>query len=571
MYNLRKEPFSTKGSYMAISYLDKNEFKRFNEEEGLYLRSLHTFSKASTIFRIDFLKDGVILDYTYEMTPTELTIITAEGEIKMCYPSKDELQIKGKGIDIQFHAVEYNLIDHLHKVKDGSVEFNSFENGLKINARAVIGVCDISFDWDGWFCTNIKIFSKLDDNAEFEMTLTEYDSTFVLPDSELDYDSCKAVVDEEFSAYLARYTQGVIDEEALAGIEKAAYINWSSVVSVGGHITRPGMLMSKNWMNKIWAWDHCFNAMILMYDDPDFAWDQMMVVFDNQHVDGSLPDVISDGYISRTYYKLPIHGYVLKQMMAIRNIDSYLEEIYEPLIKWTNWWLNHRHDDNTGLCYYFHNNESGWDNGSVFNDGGDVITPELNAFIILQLESLSEIALRLGKEEEAAVWMEKMTQHKAAFDKYHLFDNEILPVRIEGMTPVVSSSLMPLESIILGDKLSEATQNITIDKLKKHITDYGLVTELLDSECYVGHYWRGPIWAPSTYLVVSGLKQIGDMATAYEIVKRYVKNAIKNGFGENYSAKTGESLCDGAYTWTSSVFLLFVKQWKERLREDNIL
>ena len=38
--DLKKVPFSTRGSYLAFTYMEKN-FRNSGNEEGLYLRSIH--------------------------------------------------------------------------------------------------------------------------------------------------------------------------------------------------------------------------------------------------------------------------------------------------------------------------------------------------------------------------------------------------------------------------------------------------------------------------------------------------------------------------------------------------
>ena len=57
-------------------------------------------------------------------------------------------------------------------------------------------------------------------------------------------------------------------------------------------LDQPTMLMSKNCMAMSWSWDHCFNAMALAEKDPELAWQQYMVLFDNQEVHGALPDEV---------------------------------------------------------------------------------------------------------------------------------------------------------------------------------------------------------------------------------------------------------------------------------------
>jgi glycogen debranching enzyme len=69
-------------------------------------------------------------------------------------------------------------------------------------------------------------------------------------------------------------------------------------------------------------------------------------------------------------------------------------------------------------------------------------------------------------------------------------------------------------------------------------------------------YWRGPIWAPSTLLLVEGLASCGEHDLARDLAQRFCELAPRSGFAENYDALTGDGLRDRAYTWTASVFLI---------------
>ena len=49
------------------------------------------------------------------------------------------------------------------------------------------------------------------------------------------------------------------------------------------------------------------------------------------------------------------------------------------------------------------------------------------------------------------------------------------------------------------------------------------------------------------------------------VSERFCRLCGRSGFAENFNALTGEALCDPAYTWTASVFLLLAERMnKER-------
>ena len=130
----------------------------------------------------------------------------------------------------------------------------------------------------------------------------------------------------------------------------AGYVNWSCVVAPEGRLLRPTMYMSKNWMDNVWSWDHCFNALALVYKNPALAWDQFMVMFDAQDEFGALPDYINDIEIVWNFLKPPIHGWALKRMLERTDsiTEDHLAEAYDPLCRWTNWWLEYRDTDGDG-------------------------------------------------------------------------------------------------------------------------------------------------------------------------------------------------------------------------------
>lgn len=101
-------------------------------------------------------------------------------------------------------------------------------------------------------------------------------------------------------------------------------------------------------------------------------------------------------------------------------------------------------------------------------------------------------------------------------------------------------------------------------RVKDHLTPHGLATEKLDSPNYVeGGYWRGPIWAPSTMLVTSGLQDVGENELAGSIMRSFCDMCKEHGFYENFDPVTGKGYYDSAYTWTSSVFMMFANQLRE--------
>lgn len=90
---------------------------------------------------------------------------------------------------------------------------------------------------------------------------------------------------------------------ATPATELAAYVVWSATVRPAGLVTRPAVLMSKHWMDKVWSWDHCFNALALAPGLPELARDQFHLPFDHQDETGALPDSVTHSEVLHNFVK----------------------------------------------------------------------------------------------------------------------------------------------------------------------------------------------------------------------------------------------------------------------------
>ena len=98
-----------------------------------------------------------------------------------------------------------------------------------------------------------------------------------------------------------------------------------------------------------------------------------------------------------------------------------------------------------------------------------------------------------------------------------------------------------------------------------------------------GLYWRGSVWAPTTYMVLCGLSKQGEDALAYDIADHFVKNVVKvyNATGtlwENYkpdSAEPGNPARKAFVGWTGlapiSVFFEYVLGIRANVSENVIV
>ena len=121
-------------------------------------------------------------------------------------------------------------------------------------------------------------------------------------------------------------------------------------------------------------------------------------------------------------------------------------------------------------------------------------------------------------------------------------------------------------SIVLGKRLPDDIRKSMVDLLssKKYLTDWGIASEAIDSDLYQDDaYWRGPIWAPTTLLLVEAFEDCGETELAMDIARKYCTLINKSGCAENYNAITGEALRDKSFTWTASTFIYLASKLYE--------
>lgn len=562
LFDVSLIPFSFPGSYMAVSYLNGG-FHGAENEEGLYLRTIHSDAIHPEVCRLEMLANGKAIPCTYDEKPDELVMKSECGAISLCFMDEKTLLIKGTGksIALSLKFCTDSCYNVAFKVPVGNREqycFEQFANSCKYYIYAEKGSASLTHNWDGEHSRDIR-FDIQDDEGEFLLSFTE---ACVECENRIryeEYEEAKKKAGNCFAAFLN--TMPEVPGEYMDERYMAAYIDWESVVNPCGFLTKKTMLMSKNWMKSVWSWDHCFNAIALSYHNSEEAWNQFILMFDRQDASGRIPDSVNDAAVAWNYCKPPIHGWALGKMLEHMTLTrDQMLEAYRKLSLWTEWWMNFRDSDRNGLCEYYHGNDSGWDNSTAFIDLPPVESPDLQAFLILQMDMLGKIADAIGYHSYSLYWKNQSGNLLTRTISY-CFGKDGSPLIRQAYTGKIieNDSLLPYIAVILGDKLPEKIRNNIVSTLKseKFMTKWGLATECPVSSYYRSDgYWRGPIWAPSTMLLADGLERCGEREFARKIAEKFAEMIKHGGCAENFDALTGTGLRDRAYTWTASVFLV---------------
>lgn len=563
--DLTKGAFSCRGSYLAFTRYQGRE-----KEPSAELKFNTVTRRPGTmlLFAITALENGEEVPATISADPSKLEIKTNGGSALICFQSADIVRIQLKNINLRLKSpIECRLMPITATRWRYEAEWTerfmiSAHKGSLTSKPSTPDKMQNTF-------TNLSLDITPDNTGVGDFEFEYYLSQANFKPSSPSFEECVQNKEKEFTQWVKSMPS--VPAAYQSSLAKAAYVNWSSLVHPRDQIKREGMIMSKLWMNAIWSWDHCFNAMATAYSDPELAFDQMMVVFDQQNEIGAIPDDTYESKLGWGYLKPPIHGWTLKCMMEKSHsiTTDMLIQIYPRLVKWTNFYFNYRDDNKNGLAETHHGNDSGADNATVFDEGMPVDDPALNADLIIQMDVLADIADRLRKPKEAKDWKQRADNLYTLLMK-NLWDGNHFVFRrvLDGKPNIAPFSFMRAMPLMLANRLPKTIQQNLIGFIRDTlVTPYGIATEAITSPKYPTAtylYWRGAIWPPIMYMLIDAMERCGEKEMSIDLAKKYCDMCKIEGFAENFNPVTGKGLVDPAYTWGSSVFILLAHEYLDK-------
>lgn len=562
-FSVREIPFSHRGSWFGISPV---------VGVAAYAEDLHLVSHRHgmhAVLRLVPELRGDRVPTEVAANPAVLTWSAGRSRVAAAFESPAALRISGHGLGLRIAAADATLTPFtgtyfFHDPVTSSYVFTSYETGHRLRLTVLSGHAHTL--GAAALGTAERAVVIGDDGEEWEVVLEELSTARAVPVSRVRFSDVVAAARHAFEDFLGTVAPWRGDRTPAA--ELACYVLWSATVFPSGFIGRPAVLMSKHWMDKVWSWDHCFNALALAPGAPGLAWDQLQVVFDHQTGEGALPDSITHAEVLHNFVKPPIHGWTvgrLRERLPRGLPATELPHLYRQLAAWTTFWLDHRRVAGQPFPHYEHGNDSGWDNATVFDRRGLVQSPDLASFLVLQMRELACLAQDIGDSPAAARWSGEADAMHAAILR-QLWNGSRFTSRTVDGTARTTASLLDLMPIVLGRELPADVHTKLATNVAEHLTPVGLATERPDSPHYEADgYWRGPVWAPATILIEDGLRRSGATALADHIGARFRATCEKSGFAENFDALTGQGLRDRAYTWTASAYLLLAADAELRL------
>jgi hypothetical protein len=564
-FSVHEIPFSYAGSWFNFSPVIG---------EKVYSDDVHLVSHQTglhPVLRLVPVAGGVRVDTDVRATPARLTWSSRVGRIELTFSGIDTVRVRGTGLGLLMTAAEQVLTPFSGPYlfcdpSAGAYVYTLYETGRRYRVTRISGaLTEVTGAQSLGPAERSLTFGG--DGAPWEVAIEEVETARAPFRAEQSFDHDAAHAQAVFATFLEAVAPW--RDATTPAAELAAYVLWSATVRPAGFLSRPAVLMSKHWMDKVWSWDHCFNALALAQGAPRLSWDQYQIPFDHQDAAGALPDSVAHSEVLHNFVKPPIHGWALGQLRRLITglTTADLANAYAQLERWTMFWLDQRRAPDSDLPYYQHGNDSGWDNATAFDDQRVIEAPDLAAFLVLQLRELAHLAARLGYSSARQAWTARAEALRTA-----MLDQLWRVDRFAVRSPMSqrywsTPSLLLVMPIVLGQELPEEISAVLAERIETHLTSYGLATELPTSPDYSPDgYWRGPIWAPSTVLIEDGLRRAGHIRLADDISLRFRALCEKSGFAENFDAQTGAALRDRAYTWTASSYLRLAAADRRRRR-----
>jgi hypothetical protein len=564
LFNLEKVPFSAPGAYLAV--IQDSDLRG----GGVWIRTLIR-SEWGTMRRIpsDYVfrliprgADGVFAAYIVDFEPHKLIFNLAGGSgggtIEVYFSDWDALVIRGTNATL---AIEYGHGDNM--------VCDVYCTTQRFTAQLPVSLYHMSLDAAAGELTHdgearrIHVAAGSEGGFALEFRATPvHVPTIAAPFPYKDPASLR----DAFEDFCGHYPQ-----DDVLHTRVARYILFTAKYESRGLFKRPCIAATKKGLNLVWNWDNCFASLALAKADPALSWDNILMFFELQKENGQLPDAVNPFISVDWYLKPPVHGIFIEWLLdkGVLPCEKDLHFIYTRLAKWTRFWKEN-FCNSDGLYFYKHGNDSGWDNATCF-DSVPTVTPDLNAYIVLQLYSLSRLANLLGDGPAASRWAAEAQEHIRCMTEL-LFDADSGAFLCIGPDSkrYKTGSLIRMLPLILGNKLPEHIRRVLANELKTenhYLTARGFATESVKSPLYdqrrgdADHncaYWRGPIWAPVMVLLTKGLVRCGEAAFAKEAARRFIAamELEADTFRENYDALLPSGCDDDGFVWTAASYVL---------------
>jgi len=379
----------------------------------------------------------------------------------------------------------------------------------------------------------------------------------------------------------AAYEKSIADAGANGPILDAieTTLGWDTIYEPEkGRVFSPvSRVWSVGWGGYVlFDWDTFFAATMAGIADKDLAYANGLETLREETPEGFVPNFArAGGWKSFDRSEPPVGAITVLGLYRKFHDKWFVEDAFEPLLKWNRWWAQHRDlegtitlgsdpenvpgnpDDHSVGAWQGAVYESGLDNSPMYD--GTTYNPKthlleyadvgMTSLYVADCDALAEMAGVLGKTKEQAELTQRADRYRAALAKLWnpeagMFLNRNLHTNA-WVTRVSPTNFYPLLA-------KAATPEQARTMIEKHLMnpkefwgEFVIPSIARDDAAFKDQeYWRGRIWGPMNYLVYLGLQNYEAAAARKEFAQKsyalFLKEWKEKGHvHENYNAVTG--------------------------------
>ena len=353
--------------------------------------------------------------------------------------------------------------------------------------------------------------------------------------------------------------------------------------------------VSRDWNTKrggysFFGWDNFFLSYLAALGSKDLAYANVIEHLNDMTEEGFIPNC-SQGNGRKTWDRSqpPVGSYMVREIYKKYPEKWFVEKVFDKLLTCNRWWMDNRlykgmlswgaHEAKNPYNDPCYNDlcaailETGLDDtpmyeGVKFNRDSFVMELHdvgLNGLYVADCETLSELALVIGRDEEAEELQKRADYFRDKLQK--LWDEQDgifynYDLIASSFHKVITPTLFyPLMAKAATDKQAERMINEHLYNEKELWGEYVLPSLSRSHPDFPKQkYWNGAIWAPLNFLTYLSLNQYDEAEQARaDLAEKsgdlFMKEWNRKGYvSENYSAITGtgddpEINSDPFYAW----------------------
>lgn len=451
-FDLSAFPFSGRDAQFAI-----REDETTRELYLYFHRSSQPVTERESTHRIvPVIDNKEDANWHYKVEDGVMTLISTKGYVQFCFQNGNLLRLHGQNMTLRLVCNDLKIYENAAPREDGSLEM-SFEVMGKYLLKPLQG----SLWHDAkWIHTDIRTKEYTvellpDATGVFDMALHEY-----YDNGEADpfYPSFDEVTSDAKKAIQA-FAKKIGAATALE--KKAAYALYTLHMPQCGHMEAAGIYSAKKGYTLSVAWQQAIAA-VACSADTKLCYETLMAPFSKQDASGQIPNAVNANWVDYVTAGAPFQGIVVCYLLdrGITFTKAQAKTMYSAFKAYGEWFVRERCIDGLHPCY-FHPEECGFLDATIFKWGVPVQSADLYASLALLFEACSRLAKIAGLQDRS---ME--TSQTLIANMYSLWQNgRFLCKNTRTGHTFASGSILCLLPIILGNRLDQAVLDILIADL----------------------------------------------------------------------------------------------------------